>query len=157
MDGVRKYIITVLTAAIICAIVIKISGKNQLSTNVIRLVTAVFLLITVIAPFLNFTLFDFKSDFALTKIEGTHIAEQAAYEAVQETASIIKERTKAYIEKKAESYGADINATIIISEPTSLAPDGIRVEGNVSPYTKTILSAIIRDDLGIPEEKQIWN
>ena len=157
MNGLRQYIISVLSAAMICAIVIKISEKNQLSANVIRLVATAFLLITVLAPFLNFTLSDFNRNFSLSKIDGTQIAEQASNDALQETALIIKEHTKAYIEKKAESYGADISATISISEPTSLVPDGIKIEGNISPYIKTILTTIINDDLGIPEDKQIWN
>ena len=157
MDGLRQYLVSVLSAAIICAIIIKISGKKQLSGNMVRLVAAVFLSITVIAPILNLNMPDFTDIFNMTNQDGTQIAGQASNEALQETASIIKDRTKAYIEKKAESYGADIDATITITEPTSLVPDGITIKGNVSPYIRTILSSIISEDLGIPEDKQKWN
>ena len=157
MGNIRQYLITVLSAAIVCAILIKLTGKQQLSTNLIRLVASVFLSLCVIAPILKLDVSVLTNELSVSKQEGEYIAEQASAEALYEIIAIIKERSETYIENKADTYGADINTTVTLSDPTTLVPDGVIIEGNVSPYLKKVLSNIISEDLGIPEDKQIWS
>ena len=73
-----------------------------------------------------------------------------------QTVSIIKEKTEAYILEKAESLGLDISVEINFGEADSMVPTEVRISGPVSPYAKDQLSKTISTDLGIPEERQIW-
>ena len=73
--------------------------------------------------------------------------------AAEEMEKIIKAKTEAYILDKAKNIGAEISAEISLND---LVPTGITVVGNLSPYARSSLAAIITHELNIPPEAQIW-
>lgn len=156
MEGVRQYLLTVLTAALICSIIVHVSGKQQFNGKIMKLITSVFLSLCVVAPLLKLEVQNISDYIDTTGLGADSIVSDAKDAAINETVAIITERTQTYIMDKAALYGADIRATVSISNPESLMPDSVVIEGSISPYGKTALKKIIIDDLGIPEEKQIW-
>lgn len=156
MNGIREYLITVLSASIISAIVIHITGKNQLYSSIIKLVTAVFLSVCLVGPLLKLELQDISEHINSIDTDAQSIVSDVNDSVKKETELIIIERTQAYIEDKAALYGAEINASVTITNPESFVPDLVVLKGSISPYGKRALSQIIKDDLGIPEENQTW-
>ena len=157
MNDIRQYILTVLSAGIIASIAVRFTAKQQTISKIIKLICSVFLLITVASPIINLKNQDISGYIKSFDADAHDIISDAKYHAEQETAAIITERTQAYIEDKAAGYGAKITAVVSITDPNSLVPDTITVKGSLSPYTKEILQRIIREDLGIQEDKQTWN
>lgn len=156
MDSIRQYLLTVLCGAFICAIIIRLAGKHHLCANIIRLVASIFLSLSVIAPALKLDLQEITEQFNITEKSGISIVSESQKTVLEETAAIIIERTETYIEDKATMYGANLNASVSISDITTLLPDEVVIHGNISPYGKTVLKNIIEEDLGIPEKKQTW-
>lgn len=147
--------ITVIAAAILCAAVLRLSG-NSSASKIIKLVTAVFMLLTLI---------DLVADVELKGITDflTDIDKDAdAYIAHGEIASrdeiegIIKERVTAYILDRARHYKAELQVQIDEIDQETMIPQRVYLFGRISPAARNQLIAEIEKDLGIPEEKQIW-
>jgi hypothetical protein len=76
--------------------------------------------------------------------------------AFEELSKRIKEETEAYILDKAVSLGAAVSVEVSLTGSTPPTPNKITIKGAVSPYVKKVLSGYIKEQLGIPEEAQIW-
>ena len=157
MDTIRQYILSVLSAAIIASLLVRFTNKQEAVGRIIKLIASVFLSIAVVAPIIKMQILDISEYVGDLEADGKNIISDAKVQVENETVSIILEKVQAYIEDKAATYGAEITATVGITEPDSLRPDTIEIEGNVSPYVKEILQDVIADDLGIQEDNQIWN
>ncbi len=156
MEGIRKYIISVVAAAIICAVVKLLIDQKSAPGAVVKLIAGVLLTVTVIGPVTNIQFMDlskYVEDFTLSA--DTAVDAGTAY-AAENTAVIIKQRTEAYILDKAQLLGADVQVDVILSEESVQRPCTVVVTGNLSPYAKQKLMTIIVQDLGIPEENQVW-
>ena len=157
MDTIRQYILSVLSAAIIASLLVRFTNKQEAVGRIIKLIASVFLSIAVVAPIIKMQILDISEYVGDLEADGKNIISDAKVQVENETVSIILEKVQAYIEDKAATYGAEITATVGITEPDSLRPDTIEIEGNVSPYVKEILQDVIADDLGIQEDNQICN
>lgn len=157
MDAIRQYILSVLSAAIITSLLVRFANKQEAVGGIIKLIASVFLSIAVVAPIIKMQILDISEYVGDLEADGKNIISDAKVQVENETVSIILEKVQAYIEDKAATYGAEITATVGISEPDSLRPDTVEIEGKVSPYVKEILQDVIADDLGIQEDNQIWN
>lgn len=69
-------------------------------------------------------------------------------------AASIKAQTEAYILDKAAELGASVQAEVSVN--ADLRPDGAVLTGNVSPYVKSRLSALLETQLGIAKEALVW-
>lgn len=148
------YVLSILSAAIIVAIVSSFfDGKSGIS-GVIKLVSGLFLTFVIISPL---TKVDFSrvnvylEEFILEGVEAASVGENLAREA---EADIITSRVQAYILDKANSFGAELDVEVVLNQ--SNIPESLKLIGNISPYAKTQMARIIADDLGISKEKQIW-
>lgn len=157
MDNIKQYLMSVFIAALIGAIVVRISGKSTLSSGIIKLIVAVFISLTVIVPVMRFEIQDFSGYMAAYDDEAQRIVSEVRSTVMQETAEVIIQRTQTYIEDKAALYGATITAMVTITDTETLIPDSVSISGNISNYGKISLKKIIQDDLGIPEDRQTWN
>lgn len=157
MEWVRQYIIAIVAAAIICSVVRFLSGKESTPASVVRLLTGLLLSVTVIAPLahINFTdIPDYIDDFSYASDAAIDAGSTFAAE---KTSAIIKAKTEAYILDKAQVLGAQVAVEVNLSTEAPYRPCSVMISGKVSPYTKQRLIAFIDQDLGIPEENQIWN
>lgn len=156
MDSLRQYLLTVIAASIICAVVNALMEKKGTLTAAIKMLTGLFLVVAVLSPLVSLQLSnmgDFTHDLEIAAGNAVASGEEMAREA---TAAIIKEKTEAYILDKAASLELDIEVEVRLDSANPLLPDKVYLKGSVSPYAKARLCQCITDDLGIPEEKQIW-
>ena len=153
MEGLRQYVISVVTAALICGV---ISGLVQDGTArpLVRLLCGVFLAITAVRPIAQMNLADL-SDFSFAYAEEAEsIAAMGENMAHDSMVDIIKAESEAYILDKASDLNAEITVDMIISDEK--IPVSAVISGEVSPYARKQLEDILRTDLGIAKENQKW-
>ncbi len=156
MDDVRQYMLSVTATALFCGIVNNFIGKKGANASIIKLLTGLFMAVTIVSPLVNvdFTELAVIDDFI------SDDAERAVYSG-QETAQnalrqIIIEKTEAYILDKATSLEMDMKVEVLLNDDTPPVPYCVTISGNASPYAKRVLCSYIESNLGIPKENQIW-
>ena len=155
MDDFRKYILSVVSAAMICSIVMNLSVRAGKSSGLINIVCGLFLATTVLMPIMNIELPDYYFRIQSIYETANHISQKASDTARENMASIIKEKTRTYILEKASSLNMDIDVEVNLDDE-DLTPVGVVVTGTVSPYERTLLLDYIHKSLDIPEEQQQW-
>ena len=156
MEDIRQYILSVVCAGIACSAAIKFANYSKTSASVIKMLTGIFLAITVIAPLGRIQidkLTDWYTDIDTNANSAVYDGEQFA---IQSTVAIIKQETQAYILDKASLLEMDISVDVSVSETSPFVPVSVAIVGESSPYAKKTLESIIANDLGIPKEKQVW-
>ena len=158
MEGIKKYIISVVAVAIICSVVKTLIDHKSGSGAVIKLILGLLLSVTMVGPITDIRfgdISDYINDFTCSSEAAVDIG--LTY-AAENTAVIIKQQTEAYILDKAQMLGAYIDAEVILSSKDNLQkPCYVRISGDMSPYAKERLANIIAQDLGISEENQEWS
>lgn len=156
MSGVGQYILSVIAAALICSIILRISSSSGKTGLVMKLLCGVFLVCTAISPWIDVRMDDFNYIMqGLSK--DTEYAVATGQDAAQtEMRNIIKQKVEAYISNKATLLKANVKVEVIMSDDNPTIPGSTRITGLISPYAKQCLTQYIADELGIPEEKQIW-
>jgi hypothetical protein len=156
MADIRQYLLSIITAAIICAIVVNITDKNGVVASVIRLLCGLFVIYTILSPWkkmhtpdLSTFISDLKVDASETVSDGKDVAAQAG-------AAIIKQEIEAYILDKASTLDMDITVNVIMDYGGIQIPTGVKLSGTASPYAKQRIMQIISDELGISKENQLW-
>ena len=156
MDAIREYLLTVALAAIICAVIKRLLDRKGIPAAIARLLTGIFMTVTVLSPLTGISLgglSDMTGDFRIR-------AEQAVQSGKKLTADSMRkdimEQTRAYILDKAEDMGAQIDVQVTLSDDYYPVPKQVTISGSIGPYAKKRLQSILREDLGVPEEYQIW-
>lgn len=157
MEILGRYIMSVTAAAILFSILQSLFNKKSSMALLVRMIGALFLTFTVIAPFWEIDLssiFDIQVNYSE---DGHTIATQGAKLAREQLCSNIKEKTEAYISDKAMSLETPMDVDIILSQDEIPVPSTVRLTGQVSPFVKNTMQVWIQNEIGIPKEHQIWN
>ena len=157
MGSIREYLLGVIAAAILCAIVSQLAGKDHFLGSVIKLIAGVFMLIAVVSPVMKLNIRMPRDIFSELSTQADQITTSASVTTQESISGIIKERTQAYILDKANRYGLELTVDITLSDAQIPQPVAVTIQGKISPYNKKLLSETIEKDLGIPTEAQIWN
>ena len=156
MEDIRQYLLSIVAAAIIAGLCVALTNKKSTSGILVKMIAGLFLTTTVIAPWTHMRFNDLNAYFTDIETAADSIIADSKHMAQTEVAAIIKERTEAYILDKAISLKLDIAVAVTLTDDAPPIPNSVEIKGNASPYVKQQLKKIIRDDLGIPEEQQIW-
>lgn len=153
MEALRQYILSVVTAAMLCGIVTGLfpSGAGK---QMVRLICGLFLAYTVLAPISRGKLpglTDFSLGIPEEAAQAAAVGENLASDSMAE---IIKSEAEAYILDKARSLQAEVTVEVSVNEEN--VPNSVTVSGAVSPYVRRQLQRILESDLGIAKENQKW-
>lgn len=154
MDSLRSYILSVVSAAILCTLVLGIAGKKSNAAPILKLLAGIFLSLTMIRPVVNVRVEDFlefAEDLHLEAEEASAVGTAYYRDSLH---TVIQGKTEAYILDKAQSLNASVDVEVILDE-TSI-PLEVTIQGSLSPETKNQLERIIASDIGIPKERQTW-
>ena len=152
-----RYIFSVTTAAIIFSILQSLLHKNSAAAILVRLIGGLFLTFTVIAPVIDFDLDSiFEQSWAYTS-HAEDIAAAGQTIAAEQRSQRIKEQCETYIIDKAMSYQTQLDVDITLTNDEMPLPSAVLLKGNISPYVKSIIATWIQDEMGIPEDHQIWS
>ena len=153
METVRTYLLSLLSAALLCSILTALTGKKQATGKIIQFLCGLFMAVCALDPLMSlqlerFSLYtaDITAQADAAVFTGSQMAEQAMEE-------IIIEKTEAYILEKAASLGAALEVQVELHDRI---PAGVILSGAASPAVRSRLTAWITEDLGIPAEAQKW-
>ena len=156
MEGIRGYILSVVASAIICSGLRALFGDKGSTSSLLRTICGIYMAFVLVSPLrdIDFAIYtDYFSGFMEEAQTAVQEGENFAFE---ELSKRIKEETEAYILDKAVSLGAAVSVEVSLTGSTPPTPNKITIKGAVSPYVKKVLSGYIKEQLGIPEEAQIW-
>lgn len=154
MEGLRGYILSVISAAFVLAILNTLVDKKGSAGMLLRLIGGLFLTFTLISPVidLDFTgIFDYLEEFSES---GSDAAVSGELMAREEYRTIIKDKLEAYILDKAKDLGLDLTVEVTLGDDD--VPEEVIIRGVASPYGKARLQQMITQDLGIAKENQLW-
>ena len=153
MNSLYQYVLRVICTVMLCGTVrFLFCGEENLT---IKMLTGLIMTVVVLTPLLGGEI-PLRSFMNEISIDGEAAVENGTLAARMATNEFIKEKTEAYILNKASELGANIGVDIVLSDDEIRVPTQITVSGTLSPYTKKKLSACIYNELGIPEDEQIW-
>ena len=156
MNWISAYLLRITIAALVCGIAIHLLGEKETLGRITRLLTGIFMALTVVAPWTSVKFDDLTDYFEDMSAMADGSVSDGEIMARKELEAIIMSRTQAYILDKADSFGADLTVEVILSSSEIPIPCGVRIAGEISPYGKSRLSQMIAEDLAIALEDQIW-
>ena len=154
MEALRQYVTVLTAAAILCAILTSFLGEKGLSAGLMRLLCGLVMVLCVFRFDWRGKWFNLLDVTDTIRREGELAAASGELESRNAMAASIKAQTEAYILDKAAELGASVQAVVSVNE--ELRPDGAVLTGNVSPYVKSRLSALLEIQLGIAKEALVW-
>ncbi len=156
MSEAGKYILSIGAGALITGILNILTDPKTTSGTLTKMACGLFLMIIMIKPIVGLNLNDleeFADRYTQTSAASVDYGEELAEEELRQR---IRQQTEAYILDKAGLYGADLKISVTLADGGVPVPESVVIRGKVSPYAKSRLQQIIKDDLGIPEEYQKW-
>lgn len=157
MDAVKQYLITITAASIMSGFIIALTDKKGTSGSIVKLLTGIFLSITVISPLVDIQWEQIELFPDTIQADAKDAVEYGKRIKAAALADSIKQQTQAYILDKADSLGLNLEVEVTLNEDDPPLPISVELKGDVSPYAKNRLSALLENDLGIPKERQLWN
>ena len=151
-----KYLLSVISAAVICSVAMNIFEKNSTFRTMGRLLSGIFLTITVISPLFKLELPNINEYRDILEGYQESIIAEGEDFYQKERREIIIQRTEAYILDKAVALGAEVEVTVRLSDVDPPIPEFVELSGTASPYIRSAMETMIAQDLGIPKERQIW-
>lgn len=157
MVHIRQYLFSIITAAVICAIIRGLTNKKNAPATVVHFVSSVFLVIIVLLPWSRWSFSDISAHIKDYSDNAQAIANNGVSAAKEEMTAIIITKTETYIVNKAESLGVALCADVIACDESTGQPTSVMITANTSPYLRQVVSQYISADLGIPEANQVWS
>ena len=152
----KGYILSVVSVAIICAIVRSLLGGTSTTGRIVNLICGILMAVTVVAPLKDIS-FDMVGSFWNgVRYDAQKYVSEGTLMAENEISHIIKSQCEAYILDKANRMGLQITVEVELDENDRNTPCGVIVSGSVSPYAREQLSSYIEDTLGVCRENQKW-
>lgn len=152
----RDYILGIVAAGVISAIVCCLVNGKTTSGKLIRMLSGILMAVTIITPITHISFRNIKNYWNDITLEADHFVKDGQQEAQTERNAIIKAQSEAYILDKATRMGLEIAVEVELDVNNDSVPSQITVTGRLSPYAKGVLSEYITDYLGIPKECQKW-
>ena len=110
MDAIRRYVMTLTAAAMLCALVKAVTAGRKGQEKILGLVCGIFLLATALGPLGLIRLPDLSDPTAQARMEASQAAGQAEAETKRQMTAIISEEAATYILDKADALGLQLEA-----------------------------------------------
>ncbi|MBR4972417.1 MAG: hypothetical protein IKY59_05545 [Oscillospiraceae bacterium] len=153
---ISQYVRSVTGAALIGAMVLRLLEGKGSAAGIGKIMVGIFMALTVIAPITQVELSDFWLWIPDVRLDAQASVEDGKTITKNALALSISNRVEAYILDKAAQMDVSLTVQVELSDDTIPVPVRIQLQGNASPYAKNRLQNIIRDELGIDKENQIW-
>lgn len=156
MQPIAEYLLSVTGAAIISAVILRLLEGKGSAASIAKMLTGIFMAVTVIGPITQVRLSDALELLPDISADAQAAVSEGEASAKNALAESISSQLEAYILDKAAQLGVTLTVEVELSDDIIPTPARVRLKGNVSPYAKTRLQDILRSDLGIDKENQIW-
>lgn len=156
MGMIAQYILSITGAAMICAVIVRLLDGKGSAATIARMLTGIFMTVTAIGPIAQVRIPDVHTFLPDVSLEAQMAVSQGRDTAKKALEERISQQVEAYILDKAVQLDVVLTVQITLSDDIIPVPVGAFLQGNISPYAKTKLQNILKDDLGIEKENQIW-
>ena len=153
MHQLGQYILSLTATAMLCGITISFFREGILKYT-LQMICGIIMTIAVISPLSDLNISDVSVISDSYLIEGKTIAAMGVDLAQNEKEQCIQQRLEAYILDKADALNASVTPQVTLDN--SGFPVEVRLWGQCSDQARQALTAMITNDLGIPEEDQKW-
>ncbi|MEA4932888.1 MAG: stage III sporulation protein AF [Lawsonibacter sp.] len=158
MDGVREWLLAIISASILCALADSVMPSGAVK-RVGKLVCGMVLLCVVLTPVAHL---DLKGGQRWLEdyLAGQEARKTELNEQVNEGMKVIIEtRYAAYIVDKAEEMGLTCTARVScrVEEDGLYVPDVVQVAGIRSDVDQSRMTQLIQENLGVPLERQVYD
>ena len=154
MEALREYLLSVTVAAVVCALVRRLLAGKGSAEAMGKILAGIFMALTVLTPLTQLRLPPLAElPFSADARQAVRAGEESARKALAER---ISEASEAYILQKAAAMQAALTVEVELSGDPIPVPQRVSLQGNIAPYAKQKLQTMIRQDLGIDKENQVW-
>ena len=153
MGSIRTYLLSMLSAALLCAVLTALTGKKGTVSKFMQLLCGLFIAICALGPLMQLRLDHYRLYIAELNTQADAIAAEGSEMASSAMQELIIRDTAACILEKAASMGVELEIAVELND---IVPTSVVLKGAASPAVKTRLTSWIEDNLGIPAEAQKW-
>jgi hypothetical protein len=152
----RAYLIRLTAAAMLAALVRRLAPASG-AGRAARLGAGLLILVTAFGPIAELDPLAAAQSLVQSGYSDLLSTQMVDLEANSLLEGLITDSAEAYILDKASAFGLTVSADVTCRvEDTYPVPWSVRLEGSPTGQQKKALTEIIREDLGIPEERQEW-
>ena len=156
MSVLKEYVVSIVAAAIVCAVARGLLGKKTATGRIAYLMSGILVAVTVIAPLRNISFYGVTDYWDDLSYDAQKYVNEGMALAAKQRIDIIKSQSEAYILDKANRMGLQIAVEVELDGYNGNIPCGVVISGNVSPYAREQLGSYMEDTLGIAKENQEW-
>ena len=152
-----QYLFAVVCAAIVASLSISVVDNKSAASSLVKVISGLFVVITMIAPFRKFSFIDIADYLESVKINASAAIAYGEQSSKNELIACIEEQTESYILDKASALGLDISVQVFVSGDATPIPNRVVIKGHAAPYARIELHNVISGELGIAEANISWN
>lgn len=156
MDYVSNYVMRLACGALVCGLILAITGTNGPLGRLRQMLCGLFLAFLALSPLRDMDLRSIQYTDPSISSQARQVAQAGSDQAKEAMASIIKEQCCAYILNKAAESHLSLGVEVELNPDTG-EPEGVVLTGDASPYEKESLSDYITQTLGIERSGIQWN
>ena len=149
MSGISGYLMRLICAAIVCALVGAVTGNSQ---GIRRLIAGIFLMLTVLSPVGDLELPEFDPD--SIRADAQAAVRSGTAQADEMRAEIISDAYEAYIWNKADSMGLELEIRLDLDDEGMLR--SVVLTGAASPLERQRLTEALVQELGVGKGEVTW-
>ena len=156
MDAIRKYLISLCAAALLCALVRALVPGGQMK-KLCSLLCGIFLMTAALSGISGWQLSDFAQELSKMQVAAEQARTGVEIRNREALCAIIKSKTEAYIWDKAQELDLSVSIEVTVESGSGYPyPSGVQITGVFTPQQRKALEAYIEENLAIGKERQIW-
>lgn len=156
MDAIRRYLISLCAAALLCALVRALVPGGRMK-KLCSLLCGIFLTTAALSGISGWQLSDFAQELSKMQVAAEQARTGVEIRNREALRAIIKSKTEAYIWDKAQELDLPVSIEVTVEADSGYPyPSGVRITGAFTPQQQKTLAAYIEENLAIGKERQIW-
>ena len=156
MDAIRKYLISLCAAALLCALVRALVPGGRMK-KLCSLLCGIFLMTAALSGISGWQLSDFAQELSKMQVAAEQARTGVEIRNREALCAIIKSKTEAYIWDKADEMGVALEVEVETRDLGSGPyPWRATLTGTCGGEKRTALTQYIEENLAIPEARQVW-
>jgi hypothetical protein len=156
MDAIRRYLLALSAAALLCGTAMTLLPKGGVR-RMAELVCGLFMICAALGPLMKLDEASLARSIASFRLQAEEQRTGVELRNRELVSAIIKEKTETYILDKASDMGLALEAEVTMEEKEgSPYPRAVRLKGRASAQQKAALAAYIEENLAIPADRQEW-
>lgn len=156
METIKSWLLSVCAAGAVCALAVELTGKNGAGSAIVRTVAGLVLLLALLQPLSVHSGIDPAAMYDSFRSEAAEAVDAGNVSTNIQLAESITQRLTTYILDKAGSLGADVTVEVVLSSDALPQLRQVCITGNISPYARAELAAVLEKELGLSGGDLQW-